>query len=431
MCIRDSTITDNNIPQIAKAVAALCSALDSNKRNQIQQKYLNQVKSGQEGNQTLLSLLTIGEIGKRIDLSSSNEVTQTLLSQFKSKNEDIRSYASTALGAISIGNVKHFIPIIIDQVKQSTQQENKILMLHALRELISQSSPQIYTEIKSILPFLFECTTIEQESFRNMVAECIGKIASVNPGEIVESLLQNLDNTNAFTRYTVATSVKYMAAKKIAFSTVLPLLMKLVTLLNDVNHDVQRSVILSISQVATMDYHALEFLNEDSFQNLFNCTKFRPDLVKEIIKGKFELKVDEGFKLRQAAYQFFENHMFRIYDKVNFHLLIDVISQGLDDQSTEIQLIAIRILEHIVQLAQVAIVGTLDILVPRIEKIVTKQKQNYEKKEQTENTKDLIRGITTCLGKIQKIPESESNQKFTTLNNQITNDQELKNLIDN
>lgn len=82
-----------------------------------------------------LSLLCLGEIGRRKDLSSHAHIENIVIESFQSPFEEIKSAASYALGNIAVGNLSRYLPFILDQI--DNQQKKQYLLLHSLKEVNS------------------------------------------------------------------------------------------------------------------------------------------------------------------------------------------------------------------------------------------------------------------------------------------------------
>lgn len=63
-----------------------------------------------------LSLLTLGEIGRIVDLSANPEVQPALTAALSSPFEDVKAAASTALGAVTLGNVNAYLPFLLSSI---------------------------------------------------------------------------------------------------------------------------------------------------------------------------------------------------------------------------------------------------------------------------------------------------------------------------
>ena len=112
--------------------------------------------------------------GKKKDLSDQLEIISgvTQLIQNASENKDqIKIHAAKCYGGIASCNIEKFLPNIIDLINQKKE---GYLMLYTLKEAL-QNTTVVSTQILQIEKFLFEQSTSEEESVRNIVAECIGK----------------------------------------------------------------------------------------------------------------------------------------------------------------------------------------------------------------------------------------------------------------
>lgn len=67
-------------------------------------EYLASIKSTADATKTLKSTITLGEIGKRTDLSKKPEVIKIVSSLLGAPTEDIKTAASLCLGNICVGN---------------------------------------------------------------------------------------------------------------------------------------------------------------------------------------------------------------------------------------------------------------------------------------------------------------------------------------
>lgn len=95
-----------------------------------------------------LSLLCLGEIGRRKDLSSHANVENIIIESFQSPFEEIKSAASYALGNIAVGNLSKYLPFILDQI--DNQQKKQYLLLHSLKEVCSFNN-KIASEFPSLI----------------------------------------------------------------------------------------------------------------------------------------------------------------------------------------------------------------------------------------------------------------------------------------
>lgn len=146
-----------------------------------------------------------------------------MIRSFQSPSEEIKAAASYALGNIAIGNLALYLPFILSQIDR--QAKLQYLLLHSLKEvkfsfLIKQYIPILCfnvscvdfkgwlqviarqsmdgeakgnmdlqdADVQKILSLLFTHCESEEEGVRNVVAECLGKLALIEPEKLVPAL---------------------------------------------------------------------------------------------------------------------------------------------------------------------------------------------------------------------------------------------------
>jgi cullin-associated NEDD8-dissociated protein 1 len=61
----------------------------------------------------------------------------------------------------------------------------------------------------SVLPLLFDHCQSEEEGTRNVVAECLGKLALLNPNDLLPEFTNRIATGSPFTRSTLVTALKF------------------------------------------------------------------------------------------------------------------------------------------------------------------------------------------------------------------------------
>ncbi|XP_020420953.1 cullin-associated NEDD8-dissociated protein 1-like [Prunus persica] len=134
-----------------------------------------------------LALLCLGEIGRRKDLSSHDHIENIVIESFQSPFEEIKSAASYALGNIAVGNLLKYLHFILDQI--DSQQKKQYLLLHSPKEVIAIDKAEFQdSSVEKKLNLLFNHCESEEEGVRNVAAECVGKIALIEPAKLVPAL---------------------------------------------------------------------------------------------------------------------------------------------------------------------------------------------------------------------------------------------------
>lgn len=163
--------------------------------------------------QLVFCLLAIGEIGRHFDLSSIPSLPQTIIECFSATSEDVKAAASHALGAVAVGSLQTFLPLILNEIE--AQPRRQYLLLHSLKEVISSLSitpnglSQLLPSVPSIWEQLFKHCECQEEGSRNVVAECLGKLVLVSPDELLPRLQEALVSESPLMRTVVVSAIKF------------------------------------------------------------------------------------------------------------------------------------------------------------------------------------------------------------------------------
>lgn len=85
-----------------------------------------------------MALFCIGEIGRKTDLSSFENVESVLSLSLENESDDLRQAASFALGALAVGNLTKYLHVLIHKIQVHKNEGKKLtLILSALYETIS------------------------------------------------------------------------------------------------------------------------------------------------------------------------------------------------------------------------------------------------------------------------------------------------------
>jgi len=265
------------------------------------------VKTAKRDNHKLLALYCVGEIGRRVDLSAQKDLKKNILSSFDSSSEEIKSAASVALGCVAAGSLSKFLPDIISEV--ASNPKRKYLLLGSLREVIVRLSASTkglkrLTKFFDKLELLFEHTDTEEEGTRNVVSECLGKLALVDPMKVIASLRSRTADANKNTRACVTTAIKSAISDKgIVDEALKEHVSAFLDLLSDKEIVVRKSALLSMNYCSHHKPAVIRDLLPKYLPSLFGETVIKKELIREVDLGPFKHKVDDGIELRQAAFE--------------------------------------------------------------------------------------------------------------------------------
>lgn len=265
--------------------------------------FLKELQTSQDVRAICLALTVLGEVGFRMGPKSPVQM-DTFIKCLSAESDKVRLAAAIALGSASSNNVSECLPIILRSLGQSPTQD--YLYLHSLKEIlehIESSFADMAPYASELWQKLFAASQAEDNSA--VGAECIGRLATIDPNTYVPELAKSLDDPNPLIRGTVISAFRFtLGDSSNSYNALLvkmmtPMLQKMlsdpdignrrlaITTLNAAIHNKPELVIPDIGQL-------LPPVLEDS--------RIKPELVKVIKIGPFTHNEDAGLDIRKAAY---------------------------------------------------------------------------------------------------------------------------------
>ena len=168
--------------------------------------FVNELQSNVDDKRKCLALAILGEAGLRLG-SSSPLQPELFTAQFKSRSERVPRAAAVALGRAGAGNIKTYLPIILSTSSQSGNFQ--YLSLHAIKEVLqfagdSRSTLSLYT--KEIWDELLVASQAEDN--KAVGAECIGRLAVIEPKSFLPLLQVRTDHLDVLTNANFRPSIE-------------------------------------------------------------------------------------------------------------------------------------------------------------------------------------------------------------------------------
>ena len=406
------------LSNIAKAIAAISSSGKPEQRDATVSKFIKELSSSSSDASKLhLALYSLGEIGRRSDLSSHESLQKTILATFDSNNEETRQAASFALGNIAVGNLNKYLPLVLQEIQKNPK--TKYLVLHSLREIIVRLSSNAsgVDSLKSyqneVLPLLFENCENEDEGTRNVVAECLGKLAIVSPNDLVPSFLSKVKSDSANIRSTVVTALKFAIIDKPqpVDALLVPVMPQFLELLKDKDLNVRRNTLLTLNYAAHNKPLLIREVLPNYLPDIYNESKVKPELIRQVDLGPFKHTVDDGLEIRKAAFECMYTLLDTCLDRVNISAFVTNLVDGLKDHY-DIKTLAHLMLIRLSVLAGPALLEGLDQLVEPLRSTVGTKAKEGAVKQEVERNDELIRSALRAIVAVTRIPNVESNHKF-------------------
>ena len=131
----DGELTRQALSSLAQCVAAMCETASPAEVTTTVDEFIQHV-GGDDAAVTCLSLLSLGEIGRRADLSAHASLESTVMGVLSHSSEEIKNAASFSLGNICVGCMDKYLEILLSAISSNPGQQ--YLLLHSLREIIKR-----------------------------------------------------------------------------------------------------------------------------------------------------------------------------------------------------------------------------------------------------------------------------------------------------
>ncbi|KXS21550.1 TIP120-domain-containing protein [Gonapodya prolifera JEL478] len=388
----------------------------------------------QPENVRLLALLTLGEVGRQIDLSQTNpKLHQTILGLFLHSSEETKSAAAFAMGNISVGNLTIYVPVLVDAIRQTGK--NKYLALVALKETItrytmqgqargnslivagrsaSQGAPtspvnpssaslRAFPQAEQLWPLLFAAAEeAGEEGTRNVVAESLGRLSLSSPEKLLPELRARIQADKPATRAAVVTAVRYTFSDHTQHASyddqLIPLVPEFMKLVKDDNLNVRRAALATLNSAA----HNKPYLIRESLGELLpllyeECNQ-RPELVRVVEMGPFKHRIDDGLDIRKLAYECMYTLLENLLPRIDLFTFLTRVIKGFGDEAQEVKVLVHLMFQRLGYIAPGMVSQRLDEVAELLKATVeTKNKGNAVKQEIEKNAELVKSGIRCAL----------------------------------
>ena len=158
--------------------------------------FVAELGAAQDDQRKCLALSVLGEAGLRMGESSSLQPS-LFMSHFKSKSDRVPLAAAVALGRAGAGNVGKFLPVILAAMNDGSN--SQYLLLHSIKEIL-QATGDTHTSVTRHSQQLWDklLAASQTEDNRAVGAECLGRLAMVDPKTYLPLLKVSDTETNTF-----------------------------------------------------------------------------------------------------------------------------------------------------------------------------------------------------------------------------------------
>ncbi|KAJ3341282.1 Cullin-associated NEDD8-dissociated protein 1 [Gonapodya sp. JEL0774] len=389
--------------------------------------------ASQPENVRLLALLTLGEVGRQIDLSQTNpNLHVTILGLFSHPSEETKSAAAFAAGNIAVGNLSKYVPILVDAIKQTGK--TKYLALVALKETITRytmqnlaarsssvitagrsgnqvsaqnppglsvSSLRAFPHAEQLWPLLFAAAEeATEEGTRNVVAESLGRLSLSSPEKFLPELRARIQADKAATRAAVVTAVRYTFSDHTQHGyyddQLIPLVPEFMKLVKDHDLNVRRAALATLNSAA----HNKPYLIRDSLNEMLpllyeECNQ-RPELVRIVEMGPFKHRIDDGLDIRKLAYECMYTLLENLLPRIDLYAFLTRVIKGFSDEAQEVKVLAHLMFQRLGYIAPGMVSQRLDEVADVLKATVETKNKGNAVKQEIEKNAELVKSAIRC-----------------------------------
>ncbi|XP_068013837.1 cullin-associated NEDD8-dissociated protein 1-like isoform X1 [Melanerpes formicivorus] len=415
---------------VAKCVAALCAACPREAPGAVR-RFLQDARSPGRGSAVrVLAFLCLAELGRGASLAEQGELQAVLLEAFASPSEEEKAAASYALGSIGVGSLQQFLPFLLREI--GSQPRRQYLLLTSLRELLGACPPAaLGPYVEQVWALLFRHCECAEEGTRSVVAECLGRLALVNPAQLLPRLQEQLASGSPHARSTVVTAVKFTIADQ---PQPIDALLKgcigdFLKTLQDPDLNVRRVALAMLNSAAHNKPSLIRELLGSALPSLYAETRLRRELIREVEMGPFKHTVDDGLDVRKAAFECMYTLLESCLDRLDIYEYLDHVEDGLKDHY-DIQMLTFILLARLAALRPQAVLQRLERLVEPLRATCSTKVKAGSVKQEFEKQDELKRSALRAVAALLTIPEVEKSPAMAEFCSQIRASPEMASLFE-
>ncbi|KAI1951384.1 hypothetical protein LOZ12_002517 [Ophidiomyces ophidiicola] len=403
----------NGDPSIVGRAIGTLVVFGGSKIGVTSQDFLTELQMQQDVRRKCLALAILGEIGLRLGKKSSL-APKLFISNFDSNSDKVRLSAAVALGSAGANNIDAFLPVILAELE--TEDSSKYLLLHSLREIL-QHPESVRADVAPFATRLWEIllAVSDDEDNRVVGAECIGRLALIDPKAYIPLLQTYLGDNSIATRGTIISAFRYtLADSSNVYNDVLrPLIVPILAeMLADEDLGNHRLALTTVnSAIHNKPDLVLPHLNQ-LLPVVIKDTYLRPELVREVQMGPFKHKVDDGLELRKSAYETLYTCVETAHSILNIAEIYDRILAGIQDEQ-DIRTLCNLMVSKLITLAPKETEARLNTFCEPFKRILSTKLKESAVKQELEKAQEASLGVVKISRELQMaFPAAETSGEF-------------------
>jgi cullin-associated NEDD8-dissociated protein 1 len=264
------------------------------------ESFISEAQGKHDEKRRCLALAVLGEAGLRMGSSSPLD-PQLFIDFFGEKSGKVPIAAAVALGRAGVGNILTYLPVILKTMGQPTA--NQYLLLHSIREVLQQEGTE-----SQIIPFAAQLwnnllAASQADDNRAIGAECIGRLAVLDPTTYLPQLQTFLTDRSASIRGMVISALRFTFGDtdESYDANLEPIIIGMLqTMLSEEDLENRRLAMTTVNSAAQHKPNLIVPHLGDILPLCMKETEIRPELIREVQMGPFRHKVDDGLEIRKV-----------------------------------------------------------------------------------------------------------------------------------
>jgi len=274
--------------------------------------------------------------------------------------------------------------------------------------------------LPSIRKLLFSNSENYEEGTRNVVSECLGKLALLDPVNILPQLQEHLASTSPQMRSTVITAFKFTIIDQPQsidshLNNYLQFFLKPIV---DSDLNVRRVALTTLNSAAHNKPSLIRDILPDILPHLYTETKVRKELIREVEMGPFKHTVDDGLDIRKAAFECMYTLLDSCLDRLDIFEFLNNVEAGLKDHY-DIKMLTYLMLVRLSSLCPNAVLQHLDRIVDPLRTTVQSKVKANSVKQEYEKQDELKRSALRAVSALCAIPDANAHPILSDFLSQI------------
>ncbi|MGH0183975.1 UNVERIFIED_CONTAM: hypothetical protein FKN15_013747 [Acipenser sinensis] len=350
------------------------------------------------------------------------DIWTLLFKHCECSEEGTRNVVAECLGKLTLVNPAQLLPRLKKQLTSGdflkTLQDPDLNVRRVALVMFNSAAHNkpslIRDHLDSVLPHLYNETKIRKDLIREFYKSSIFYI----PG-------------SPYTRSTVVTAIKFTITDQL-----LPIdaLLKgcigdFLKTLQDPDLNVRRVALVMFNSAAHNKPSLIRDHLDSVLPHLYNETKIRKDLIREVEMGPFRHTVDDGLDVRKAAFECMYTLLDSCLDRLDIFEYLNHVEDGLKDHY-DIRMLTFIMLARLSAMCPNAVMQRLDRLVEPLRATCTTKVKAGSVKQEFEKQDELKRSAMRAVAALLTIAEAQKSSVMSDFTSQIRANSEMASIFE-